>query len=319
MQIGALIAAAGKFEAMEEFRPLMKLGGTTLIQKEIDTFRQAGISPIVVVTGYRAEELERHLAHRGVVCLRNEQYSKGEMLDSIKLGLSWLESRCSAVLFLPADAPLFSVKTLERVLASKAQAVIPVFEGRTGHPILIRKALIPGILAYKGDFGLRGALAVNGAVSEKVNVEDPGILLEAGSQEEYRQLLEYEKELRDARSLRYRVRLTMEKEDVFFGPGTAELLQRVDEKGSLLSACKDMNMSYSKGWKKIKEAEDQMGFSFLEKKAGGADGGNSRLTEKGRAFLTAYLAMQADVERSANAFFHLYFDVNRFKEEGSEE
>ena len=57
-----------------------------------------------------------------------------------------------------------------------------------------------------------------------------------------------------------------------------------------------------------------MGFPFLERRAGGADGGNSRLTEDGRAFLMAYLAMQADVERSANAFFHLYFDEIRSRE-----
>ena len=51
---GAVILAAGKSEYMEELRPLMKVGRTTMIQREIDTLRQAGISPIVVVTGYHA-------------------------------------------------------------------------------------------------------------------------------------------------------------------------------------------------------------------------------------------------------------------------
>ena len=46
---GAVILAAGKSEYMEELRPLMKVGRTTMIQREIDTLRQAGISPSVVV------------------------------------------------------------------------------------------------------------------------------------------------------------------------------------------------------------------------------------------------------------------------------
>ena len=69
---GALITAAGRYDGMDEFRPMLKLTGSTLIQKEIDTLRKAGASPIVVVTGYEGEQLERHLSHRGVVCIRNE-------------------------------------------------------------------------------------------------------------------------------------------------------------------------------------------------------------------------------------------------------
>lgn len=54
---GAVILAAGRSAHMEGLKPMMKLGRTTMIQKEIDTLRQAGITPIVVVTGYQAEEL----------------------------------------------------------------------------------------------------------------------------------------------------------------------------------------------------------------------------------------------------------------------
>ena len=309
MQTGALIAAAGRSGSMKEFRPMLRLNGTSLIQKEIDILRTAGISPIVVVTGHEAEMLEKHLAHRGVVCLRNEEYESGEMLDSVKLGLQWLREKCGAVLFLPADAPLFTVSTVEAILRAEEEIVIPVFEGQNGHPILIRRAVIPHILQYKGEFGLRGALAVSGARTGKVEVSDPGILMEVGNPEEYRQALAYERKSIEEKPLAYTVRIEMKKEDVFFDPETAAFLTLIDEKGSMLSACKEIGMSYSKGWKRIKHAEDQTGFPFLERRAGGTDGGNSRLTEKGRAFLEAYRKMAEDVERSAQAFFSLHFEV----------
>ena len=84
---GAIILAAGKSDSIEELKPMMKLGKTTMIQKVIDTLRQAGVTPIVVVTGYQAEELERHIAHRGAVCVRNKKYETSQMFDSICLGL----------------------------------------------------------------------------------------------------------------------------------------------------------------------------------------------------------------------------------------
>ena len=52
---GAIILAAGRSAHMEELKPMLRMGQTTMIQREIDTIRQAGISPIVVVTGYQAD------------------------------------------------------------------------------------------------------------------------------------------------------------------------------------------------------------------------------------------------------------------------
>lgn len=64
-----------------------------MIQKEIDTLRQAGIRPIVVITGYQADILEHHIAHRGAVFVRNKNYEKSQMFDSVCLGLKYMQKR----------------------------------------------------------------------------------------------------------------------------------------------------------------------------------------------------------------------------------
>ena len=61
MQTGALIVAAGKSSRMGDFKPMLQLGSISIAQRVINNFRQAGISKIVVVTGYNADALERHL------------------------------------------------------------------------------------------------------------------------------------------------------------------------------------------------------------------------------------------------------------------
>ena len=87
---GAIILAAGRSAHMEELKPMLRMGQTTMIQREIDTIRQAGISPIVVVTGYQADVLERHISHRGAVCIRNKRYETSQMYGSICMGLRHL-------------------------------------------------------------------------------------------------------------------------------------------------------------------------------------------------------------------------------------
>ena len=53
------------------------------------------------------------------------------------------------------------------------------------------------------------------------------------------------------------IKLTLENEKVFFGPGTYTLLRFVKEAGSLLTASQMMGLSYSKARKMIKNYKVQ--------------------------------------------------------------
>ena len=53
MKTGALIVAAGHDKDREAFRPMLPVGDSTVIRRIIITMKQAGIDPIVVVTGSR--------------------------------------------------------------------------------------------------------------------------------------------------------------------------------------------------------------------------------------------------------------------------
>ena len=93
MQTGALIVAAGKSSRMGDFKPMLQLGSISIAQRVINNFRQAGISKIVVVTGYNADALERHLASNHVIFLRNEDYETTHMFDSVRIGLEYLKDK----------------------------------------------------------------------------------------------------------------------------------------------------------------------------------------------------------------------------------
>ena len=103
MTTGALIVAAGMSSRMGDFKPMLNIGSISIAQRVIATFQQAGVEKIVMVTGYNAAALERHLAGNGVVFLRNENFETTQMFDSARIGLAYLRDKCDRVLFTPGE------------------------------------------------------------------------------------------------------------------------------------------------------------------------------------------------------------------------
>lgn len=121
MQTAALIVAAGMSSRMGDFKPMLSIGSISIAQRVVATFQQAGIRRIVMVTGFNAVTLERHLSGNGVIFLRNEDYETTQMFDSVKIGLAYLRGKCDAVLFTPVDIPLFTASPVRSLLDSGAE------------------------------------------------------------------------------------------------------------------------------------------------------------------------------------------------------
>lgn len=104
-----------------------------------------------------------------------------------------------------------------------------------------------------------------------------------------------------------KIRLRFDMQEKFFGPGVCELLELIDETGSVQKACARMELSYSKGSKMLKKLDQVLGISMVERWAGGAGGGGARLTEAGRKLAKTYRKMEAEVQKAAEDAFHKYY------------
>ena len=91
LRTGAVIVAAGHKSRNTPFNPLLPVGDSTVIRRIIITLKRGGVSPIVVITGDKADEIEKHISNLQVICLRNEQYDKVQMFFSICMGLNILK------------------------------------------------------------------------------------------------------------------------------------------------------------------------------------------------------------------------------------
>ena len=88
-----------------------------------------------------------------------------------------------------------------------------------------------------------------------------------------------------------------------FGDGKWRLLQAIDREGSLRAATEALQISYRKAWGDLRKAEEYLGVRFVERRRGGAGGGEAYLTEDGRAWVAAYTRLRAKVEAAVEREF----------------
>ena len=94
----AIIPAAGMSSRMKVFKPLLKLGHETIIEKVISTFEMAGIKDIIVVAGHQMQQLAEALKDKNVRLVENHDYKEG-MYSSVRIGVAHLQLRCTGPSF----------------------------------------------------------------------------------------------------------------------------------------------------------------------------------------------------------------------------
>ena len=74
----------------------------------------------------------------------------------------------------------------------------------------------------------------------------------------------------------------------FLGHGRVLLLENIDREGSINKAAKALGMSYKRAWKMVSTMNRLADDPVLECNSGGAGGGGSMLTEKGKKMVTEF-------------------------------
>ena len=140
-----------------------------------------------------------------------------------------------------------------------------------------------------------------------LEVEDEGIYRDVDTREEYRELVEWNYKRGGGHPITPLVQVRLKAGDVFFGPGTGQLLDMIHQTGSIQEACCRIGLSYSKGSRMIREVERQLGIPVVERRTGGMGGGGSSLTDEGKKLMDSYARMVAEVRQSTEQIFLKYF------------
>lgn len=190
--LSALIPAAGLSSRMNGFKPLLPLYGETVLFRSVSVFKALGIEDVLVVAGHRGEEVAEEAVRAGARVVINREYEQG-MFSSVLEGVKNFSADCRAFFVLPADIPLVRLETLALIAAdhfeNNAALTYPVFLGERGHPPLVRRDLLPDILAHDGQGGLRVVLDKWKDKSRDLAVADAGILHDMDYRRDYDEAL----------------------------------------------------------------------------------------------------------------------------------
>ncbi len=86
---------------------------------------------------------------------------------------------------------------------------------------------------------------------------------------------------------------------VAFGPGKAELLERIRDTGSIAAAGRQMRMSYTRAWGLVEAMNRAFAAPLVRSAKGGAARGGATLTSLGIEVLQRYRRMQSAAQRGA--------------------
>ncbi len=187
MTVAAAVLAAGRGSRLggDASKPLLEWRGRPLVAWALDAALASGLAPLVVVVGYRADEVAGAVGGAADV-VENPQWEEG-IASSLRAVLTALAPRpdVEALCVGLADQPLVGAEAYRRVAATGAELVIPTYDGQPGNPVKLARSLWTEALELRGDVGAR-ALARGRAVH--VDCTDTGSAADVDTLEDLERL-----------------------------------------------------------------------------------------------------------------------------------
>ena len=157
-KIWAIILAAGASTRMNRQKLLLPFNGKTIIETVVENVARSVSSNILVVLGSHREQIRKQIVNYNVKFCVNENYLDG-MLSSVICGFRTLPEEAKAALIFLADQPQIPSPVTDLVIETWQKSgkgiVIPTFNGRRGHPVLIETRYKTEIEKLDPEKGLR--------------------------------------------------------------------------------------------------------------------------------------------------------------------
>jgi molybdenum cofactor cytidylyltransferase len=188
--ISAILLAAGESRRMGELKQLLPFREKTVIEQGIDNLLNSQVDKIVVVLGHEWKRILEKIHHLPVTIVVNENYRQG-MLSSIQRGLQVLSGSNQAILVMLGDQPHIPSSVIDQLIEAYGQGthgiIIPKYEGKRGHPVLLDGKYREEILKTDpaNPFGLNQIVRSHPEDILEISVTAPAIIQDIDTPEDY--------------------------------------------------------------------------------------------------------------------------------------
>lgn len=167
---------------------LLPYKGSTMIETVVDNVLASKADHIMVVLGADHERVTLALKDKEVHYCHNQEHDQG-MLSSVICGFRSLPDDANTALVYLGDQPEIPARVTDAVIDAYNDdikgIVIPVYNHRRGHPLLVDLKYRRDIDKLDLEQGLRSLMHLFPQDVLEVEVDDPGILVDIDTEEDY--------------------------------------------------------------------------------------------------------------------------------------
>lgn len=101
-----------------------------------------------------------------------------------------------------------------------------------------------------------------------------------------------------------------DQQDLLFGKGKTDILELIEQEGSIAKAAEKIGMNYKKAWTHIKILQKNFSDELVVSQKGGGGSGGTSLTPKAKEMIDNYRLLQEDIEAFADKRFKELFQAD---------
>ena len=186
--ICAIVLAAGRSVRMGTQKLLLPLGGIPVIARIVDELLPSPVQQAFVVIGRDGKQIREALGSRTVSFVENPD-PEGDMLSSVRCGIGALPASCEAALIVLGDQPGVTRQLIAQLTGAHVQKetaiVVPEFNGKRGHPLLLGARFFTELLQRYDGVGLQGLLNSHPEAVHRIPVGTSQVLDDMDTPEDY--------------------------------------------------------------------------------------------------------------------------------------
>ncbi len=184
----AIILAAGSSRRMGTQKLVLPMGTSTMIETVVDNVLKSSINQVLVVLGPDQNKIRDVLIGKPVEFCHNLNHDQG-MLSSVICGFRALPENAETALIYLGDQPNITPEVTNTIIEAYDEElmgiVIPVFNNRRGHPLLVDMKYRRDVEKLDLEQGLRSLRHKFPDDVLEVEVDEPGILVDIDTKEDY--------------------------------------------------------------------------------------------------------------------------------------
>ena len=186
--LAAVILSGGASHRMGSPKALLPYQGRPFLEHLLDVANHPSIGARRVVLGPDAEVISSQVALSPQEVVINNDWERGQ-ISSIQAAIRSLPPGTEGILLCPVDHPLISGSLVSDLIESfektRAAVVVPLFEGRRGHPVIFASRLYDELLNAPEDKGARAVVWAHSKEICEVSTNEEGCVLNLNDPEAF--------------------------------------------------------------------------------------------------------------------------------------